>query len=47
MVVAIHQPRPEVWQLFPHAILLSGGQTVYYGPAKSALAGTERCRHAD
>ncbi|CAM9378336.1 unnamed protein product, partial [Hapterophycus canaliculatus] len=31
LIVAIHQPRLEVWQLFSHAILLSGGRTVYCG----------------
>eukprot|EP00903_Cladosiphon_okamuranus_P010126 g9589.t1 len=40
LVVAIHQPRPEVWELFSHAILLSGGRTVYCGPTDNALAGT-------
>ena len=42
LVVAIHQPRPEVWQLFSHAILLSRGRHVYCGPADGALAGTAR-----
>eukprot|EP00752_Nemacystus_decipiens_P011511 g10221.t1 len=42
IVVAIHQPRPEVWRLFDHAILLSGGRTVFCGPADEALAGTTR-----
>eukprot|EP00752_Nemacystus_decipiens_P013076 g11565.t1 len=39
LVVAIHQPRPEVWELFSHAILLSVGRTVYCGPTDGALAG--------
>lgn len=42
IVVAIHQPRPEVWRLFDHAILLSGGRTVFCGPADEALGGTTR-----
>eukprot|EP00903_Cladosiphon_okamuranus_P012833 g11992.t1 len=42
IVVAIHQPRPEVWRLFDHAILLSGGRTVFCGPADEALAATSR-----
>lgn len=41
-VVAIHQPRPELWQLFTHAILISRGRKVYCGPAEGALAGTAR-----
>eukprot|EP00752_Nemacystus_decipiens_P017717 g15885.t1 len=40
LVVAIHQPRPEVWRLFSYAILLSRGRTVYCGPADGALAAT-------
>ncbi|CBJ26923.1 expressed unknown protein [Ectocarpus siliculosus] len=42
LVVAIHQPRPELWLLFTHAILLKDGRTVYCGPADEALSSITR-----
>lgn len=41
-MVAIHQPRPEIWRLFSHTILVKGGRTVYCGPALEALGGVAR-----
>ncbi|CAM9493953.1 unnamed protein product, partial [Laminaria digitata] len=43
IVVAIHQPRPEVWELFSHTILVKSGRVVYCGPAVDALDGISRC----
>ena len=37
IVVAIHQPRYAIYQLFDTITLLSQGHTVYHGSAKSAL----------
>ncbi|XAR49462.1 Xenobiotic-transporting ATPase [Bertholletia excelsa] len=37
IVVSIHQPSSEVFQLFQSLCLLSSGRTVYFGPAGSAL----------
>ncbi|CAM9495088.1 unnamed protein product [Ectocarpus sp. 12 AP-2014] len=42
LIVAIHQPRPELWLLFTHAILLKDGRTVYCGPADEALSSITR-----
>lgn len=37
VISSIHQPSSEVFALFDHLFLLSGGHTVYFGPAKQAL----------
>ncbi|KAJ8770944.1 hypothetical protein K2173_022116 [Erythroxylum novogranatense] len=37
VVSSIHQPSSEVFALFDNLILLSGGETVYFGEAKMAL----------
>ncbi|XAR49465.1 Xenobiotic-transporting ATPase [Bertholletia excelsa] len=37
IVVSIHQPSSDVFQLFQSLCLLSSGRTVYFGPAGSAL----------
>ncbi|KAL8639406.1 MAG: hypothetical protein Q9228_003563, partial [Teloschistes exilis] len=37
IIVTIHQPRSEIWGLFDHLVLLSGGATVYSGLAKDCL----------
>ncbi|XAR49466.1 Taurine-transporting ATPase [Bertholletia excelsa] len=37
IVVSIHQPSSEVFQLFQSLCLLSSGRTVYFGPAGSAI----------
>ncbi|KAK8463710.1 hypothetical protein PHAVU_011G023000 [Phaseolus vulgaris] len=36
VISSIHQPSSEVFALFDHLFLLSGGQTVYFGPAQKA-----------
>ncbi|XP_050379864.1 ABC transporter G family member 1-like [Argentina anserina] len=36
IVASIHQPSSEVFQLFDDLCLLSGGETVYFGPASAA-----------
>ena len=37
VIVTIHQPRSEIWGLFDHLLLLSGGSTIYSGPAAECL----------
>ena len=37
IIVAIHQPRPEIWRLYSHAILVKHGRVVCCGPAVDAL----------
>lgn len=37
VISSIHQPSSEVFALFDDLFLLSGGQTVYFGPANKAV----------
>ncbi|CAI9091247.1 OLC1v1026217C2 [Oldenlandia corymbosa var. corymbosa] len=37
VIASIHQPSSEVFTLFDDLILLSGGETIYYGEAKMAV----------
>jgi ABC-type multidrug transport system ATPase subunit len=37
VVITIHQPRSEIWELFDHVVLLSGGEAIYSGPRASCL----------
>ena len=37
VVVTIHQPRSEIWGLFDHLLLLSGGSPLYSGAAAECL----------
>lgn len=39
IIVSIHQPRPEIWNLFSHSIILKSGRIVFSGPADEALQG--------
>ncbi|KAI5294087.1 hypothetical protein KEM52_004719 [Ascosphaera acerosa] len=43
VVVSIHAPRSEIWQLFDRAILLAQGSLLYAGPTDGALAHFARC----
>lgn len=36
VIASIHQPSSEVFELFDHLYLLSGGKTVYFGKASDA-----------
>ena len=45
VVVAIHTPRPEIWELFDHILLLSQGHVLYNGPTSSIHGYFERCGH--
>lgn len=48
IILSIHQPRYSIFKLFDTMMLLSGGECVFYGPAKDALEyfrlGGESCR---
>jgi len=37
IIITIHQPRSEIWGLFDHLILLTGGSPIYSGPADVCL----------
>ncbi|XP_020214727.2 ABC transporter G family member 15 [Cajanus cajan] len=37
VISSIHQPSSEVFSLFDHLFLLSGGQTIYFGAAQKAV----------
>ena len=37
IIMTIHQPRSEIWRLFDHVLLLSGGSPLYSGPAVKCL----------
>ncbi|KAL8811787.1 MAG: hypothetical protein Q9200_001519 [Gallowayella weberi] len=37
IIITIHQPRSEIWALFDRLVLLSGGASVYSGPAKDCI----------
>lgn len=37
IILSIHQPRYSIFKLFDTMMLLSGGECVFYGPAKDAL----------
>lgn len=37
IIVTIHQPRSEIWGLFDHLILLSGGVSLYSGTVQDCL----------
>ncbi|MED6135402.1 ABC transporter G member 15 [Stylosanthes scabra] len=37
VIASIHQPSSEVFQLFDDLFLLSGGQTIYFGPAENSV----------
>lgn len=43
ILCTIHQPRPEVFDLFDTILLLSNGETVYNGPAKQMKEYFESC----
>jgi len=45
VIVTIHQPRSEIWGLFDHLILLSGGSPIYSGPAAECLGCFARQGH--
>jgi ABC-type multidrug transport system ATPase subunit len=42
IIVTLHQPRSEIWGLFDHLILLTGGSPVYSGPTDSCLSYFEK-----
>ncbi|KAI5306171.1 hypothetical protein KEM56_002010 [Ascosphaera pollenicola] len=45
VIVSIHAPRSEIWQLFDRVILLSQGSLLYAGPTGSALDHFASCGH--
>lgn len=46
VIVAIHTPRPEIWELFDHILLLSQGHVLYNGSTSSIRGYYGRCGHA-
>jgi ABC-type multidrug transport system ATPase subunit len=46
IVSVIHQPRSSIFQLFDRLLLLSEGQTMYFGPAREAVGYFERLGHS-
>ncbi|OGM48017.1 ATP-binding cassette transporter [Aspergillus bombycis] len=46
VVVAIHTPRPEIWELFDHVLLLSQGHVLYNGPSSSVRGYFQQCGHS-
>ncbi|KAL8948964.1 MAG: hypothetical protein Q9222_004886 [Ikaeria aurantiellina] len=46
IIVTIHQPRSEIWDLFDRLVLLSGGATLYSGTAKNCLPYFEDLGHS-
>ncbi|KAE8405044.1 P-loop containing nucleoside triphosphate hydrolase protein [Aspergillus pseudonomiae] len=46
VVVAIHTPRPEIWELFDHVLLLSQGHVLYNGPSSSVRDYFEQFGHS-
>ena len=43
MIVSIHAPRSEIWDLFDNAILLAQGSVLYSGPVSASLPHFEAC----
>jgi hypothetical protein len=46
VVTVIHQPRSSIFLLFDRLLLLSEGQTMYFGPAREAVGYFERLGHS-
>lgn len=45
VIVSIHSPRSEIWNLFDNVVLLARGQVLYSGPAGDSAAHFERSGH--
>ena len=45
IIVTLHQPRSEIWGLFDHLILLTGGSPMYSGPTNCCLSYFEKLGH--
>ncbi len=45
IIVTLHQPRSEIWGLFDHLILLTGGSPIYSGPTDACLSYFEKLGH--
>ncbi|KKA23479.1 ABC efflux transporter [Rasamsonia emersonii CBS 393.64] len=43
VIVSIHAPRSEIWNLFDNVILLSRGSALYSGPVSESLPYFEQC----
>ncbi|KAL1967562.1 hypothetical protein VTN77DRAFT_3077 [Rasamsonia byssochlamydoides] len=43
VIVSIHAPRSEIWNLFDNVILLSRGSALYSGPVSGSLPYFEQC----
>jgi len=42
IVVTIHQPRQEIWDLFSHSLIVKTGRLIFSGPARDALEGVDK-----
>ena len=42
IVVTIHQPRQEIWDLFSHSLVVKTGRLIFSGPARDALEGVDK-----
>lgn len=47
VICSIHQPSSEIFYLFDDLLLLSGGETVYFGEAKTALEVNSLSKYRD
>lgn len=45
VIISIHTPRSEIWDLFDQVILLSKGATLYCGPSNTAVSHFEKLGH--
>lgn len=43
VIVSIHAPRSEIWELFDNVILLARGSVLYSGPVKDSVPYFENC----
>ena len=46
VIISIHAPRSEIWNLFDRVILLSKGVTLYSGPANGAVSHFKSAGHS-
>lgn len=42
IVVTIHQPRQEIWDLFSHSLVVKTGRLIFSGPARDTFDGVDK-----